>query len=168
MAGDQGPQGRGELVVEGLPIRGEPGGDFRRGGLPAVLIQAPAVEGLERADAGLAPARVERRAVGRTVEVDHIARVGRQEQRGAETEGEAVELGNMPVRVRQIEGIRREARRDVGGQVGARVRKADQQRQGTRDEFDERLIHRGGHHHQPRRLNQITGRRMLTAMSARP
>src|SRR3546814_4516249 len=47
----------------------------------ALTIDLRHVEGLQRAELGVAGAGVERAAVGRAVEVDDVARVGRSEER---------------------------------------------------------------------------------------
>ena len=98
---------------------------------PALAVHRRAAELQRRAQAGGVLARVQRGVVGRTVEIDHVARIARHQHRCAQFTRERVQPRHMPVGVGY--GARRvgHARGDGGRDFAAVVRQADQQRRGA-------------------------------------
>src|SRR5690606_26094042 len=78
--------------------------------------------------AGGVLAGIQRGVVRRAVEVDHVARVARADDRGAQLAGKGVQARDVPVGIRHAAGAVGQARGDVGGKFAAVVRQADQQR----------------------------------------
>src|SRR4029077_7701394 len=73
-----------ELVVVGPPVRIQPLVDFARSWICALQVQGFAAERFDGTHRGFALTRVQRRAVGRTIQVDDIASVGRADDGGAQ------------------------------------------------------------------------------------
>ena len=73
-------------------------------------------------------ADVQRRRIRRAIEIDHIARIVRLDDRRAEPAREVVELVDVPVRVRHTATDDGQAMRQRIWQFGPRMRNADEQR----------------------------------------
>src|SRR5690606_30607612 len=93
-------QFRGQRRVVGPPVGVHAGAHLGRIGLRALQVHPAAVEAAHRAQAGGVLARVERGVVLAAVEVHHVARVHRHQDRGAQRAGEVVEARHVPVGVR--------------------------------------------------------------------
>jgi hypothetical protein len=92
-------------------------------------IQRRLVEGVDRHEPGRILPRVEVLVVGRTIQVDDVARMRRHQDRRAKLRGESVQPLEVPVAIVDEARVRRHRRGDVVGDVGARMRNRDQQRQ---------------------------------------
>jgi hypothetical protein len=112
--------------VIGLPNGFPALGDLGVVGLVAGPIRECVVEAVDRAHAGDAPPRIQAGTVGRPVEIDHIARIGRDEHRGTERVGEDVEPLKVPVGVGHVLRFGARAAGELRGQMGADMRHRDQ------------------------------------------
>ena len=124
-----------QRLVIGPPPAFAAGGDLLARGrhIPPHRLAA---EGLGGHQPGRRHARVQARAVGRAVQVDHIARLRRDHDRGAERGDEVVDDRQVPVGVGKRGGLRGEAGGDVRGQAGADVRHRHQQRRIAADPLE--------------------------------
>jgi hypothetical protein len=96
----------------------------RNGGIS--FVQGFAGERVLRAQSGGDLALVHRRIVRWTIEIHYIARVVSDQHRRAEFPHEAVQLGDVPVSIRQLEACVGHASALFLRQVSAVVRHADQ------------------------------------------
>ncbi|MCY1280887.1 hypothetical protein D9M70_296820 [compost metagenome] len=107
--------------------------------LLAFAIERLAVEQRRRVEAG-GRGGVERRVVGRAIEVDDVARILRRQGARPQIGGEIVEARDVPVGVGEVPAGRHHAGFHRRGQVRAGVRHADQQRRTAAAEA-ENVIH---------------------------
>ena len=117
-----------EPLVIGQPVGRQARLHFLVGRRLAVLVKGGAREIRLRHKPGGDLAGVERRVVGRPVEIDHVAGPDRLEHRNAEFGGEVVKPVEMPVGVRPGEAAVGHARLDPGRDRGAHMGNAHEQR----------------------------------------
>jgi len=96
--------------------------DLGRVGFLPGLVQRLPVERIGRHERGGVLAGIEVGVVRRTVEVDDVARMGRDEHRGAELVEEVVKALEVPVRIRQQLGVLRHPSEKRAGDMRAGVR----------------------------------------------
>jgi hypothetical protein len=127
----QARQFRAQLVMVGTPVAVEAALDLGGVWQLALLVQAFAAEGVDRAQAGGVQARIQIRVFRRPVQVDGIARPARSQGRDAEAVGSLVQLGQVPVGVGRRQRAGRHGGGDFVGNVGAHVGHRQQHRRST-------------------------------------
>ena len=105
--------------------------DFLTRRLLAGTINRRIAELDDGAQSGRVLARVQGLVIGRTIQIDDVARIGRDDQRRTQLARKGVQPRNVPVRIRHVPRFRRHSLRDVIRQRGAVVRQGQQQRCGT-------------------------------------
>ena len=122
----------GERVVVRAPVGLYPCGDLRRIRRLPFAVHRLAAELQHRAQAGGVLPRVQRGVVRRPVQIDHITRPARHQDRGAQLPGEVVQARHVPVGIGHPACRIGQSRGDVLRQRGTVVRQADQQRRAAR------------------------------------
>jgi hypothetical protein len=117
-----------QLGVIRAPVAFQAPCDFGLVGHAALLVQAFAPEGVDRAEAGRVQPRIQVRILGRPVQVDDIARPAGRQGRDAEAPGKGVEFGQVPVGVGFRQRAGRHVRGHLVGNVGAHVGHRQQHR----------------------------------------
>ena len=128
MRGAQPGQLGAQRVVVGLPVSRAAFVDFDRVGLLAVQVQVLLAKGVQRQQAGRVLPGVEVAVLGRTVQVDHVARVRGHQRARAHRTHEVVEPRQVPVGVGAQQCGRRHALRDAQRDVGSGMGERHQQR----------------------------------------
>ena len=119
---------RGKRRVVRHEILGAARRHFGRRGHIACGIDRLVGERARRAKLGIVGTRVERPAARIAIEIDDIARMRGNDERRPHAAGEAEQLFDMPVRVGKRAGRGRQARREVGRDVGSRMGNIDDER----------------------------------------